>query len=64
MSAETNHMNIRYCSHVLKYEKKSNKITWLRCVICNSVIGWLEDDRKKIEGKVVRLSLKEKELLR
>jgi alkylated DNA nucleotide flippase Atl1 len=57
-------MNPRYCSHVLKYEKKSNKITWLRCINCNSIIGWLEDDRKKIEGKVVRLSNKEKELLR
>jgi hypothetical protein len=48
----------------LKYEKKSNKITWLRCINCNGIIGWLEDDRKKIEGKVVRLSHKEKELLR
>ena len=57
-------MNPRYCSHVLKYEKTSNKITLLRCINCNSIIGWLEDDRKKIEGKVVRLSHKEKELLR
>jgi hypothetical protein len=53
-------MNPRYCSHVLKYEKKSNKITLLRCINCNSIIGWLEDDRKKIEGKVVRLSHKER----
>ena len=64
MPAETNYLNSRYCSHVLKYEKKSNKITWLRCMNCNSVIGWLEDDRKKIEGKVVRLSQRDKELLR
>ena len=42
-----------HCSgHQLDYEKKSVKITWLRCKICGNVLGWLEDDRQLIEGKV------------
>ncbi|HZA06682.1 MAG TPA: hypothetical protein VE619_03175 [Nitrososphaeraceae archaeon] len=53
------------CSHhVIDYEKKSMKITWLRCKICGNVFGWLEDDRQKIEGKVVRMSYSEKIRLR
>jgi ribosomal protein L34E len=56
---------MRNCiSHVLDYEKKSQKITWLRCIECGTVVGWLEDNRPVIEGKVVRLSYKEKESLR
>ena len=58
------YLNSRYCSHILNYERKSNKLIWLRCITCHNVIGWLEDDRQKIEGKVTRLSYKEKELLK
>lgn len=52
---------MRYCrSHVLDYEKKSQRITWLRCVRCYEVVGWLEDNTPIIEGKVIPLSYKEK----
>lgn len=44
--------------------KKSSKITWLRCIKCKCVIGWLEDNRQRIEGKVVKLSYAEKEVLK
>jgi hypothetical protein len=50
--------------HILDYEKKSQKMMWLRCVECGTVVGWLEDNRLVIEGKVVRLSYREKESLR
>jgi hypothetical protein len=54
-----------HCSdHQLDYEKKSVKITWLRCKICGNVVGWLEDDRQMIEGKATRLSYSEKRTLR
>jgi hypothetical protein len=57
--------NLMHCSgHQLDYEKKSVKITWLRCEICGNVLGWLEDDRQMIEGKVTRLSYSEKRTLR
>ncbi|MGH9972916.1 MAG: hypothetical protein ACRD93_03355 [Nitrososphaeraceae archaeon] len=56
--------NLRYCSHIIDYEKKSSKITWLRCIKCKCVIGWLEDNRQRIEGKVVKLSYAEKEALK
>jgi hypothetical protein len=56
--------NPRYCSHILEYEKKSIKITWLRCKRCKCVIGWLEDDRQKIEGKPMKLSYSEKRMLK
>jgi hypothetical protein len=39
-------------------------MTWLRCVECGTVVGWLEDNTPIIEGKVVRLTNKEKEKLR
>ena len=51
-------------SHVLNYEKKSRRMTWLRCIECGTVVGWLEDNTPIIEGKVVRLSYKEKEKLK
>lgn len=54
--------NCRY--HVLDYEKKSQRMTWLRCVLCGTVVGWLEDNTPRVEGKVVRLNYKEKERLR
>jgi hypothetical protein len=56
--------NPRYCSHILDYEKKGNRITWLRCIKCKQIVGWLEDNRKKVEGKVVKLSYTEKKALR
>jgi hypothetical protein len=56
--------SMRCSNHVLDYEKKSMKITWLRCKICGNIFGWLEDDRQKIEGKVVRMSYSEKIRLR
>lgn len=60
-----NILDLMRCSHhVLDYEKKSMKITWLRCKTCGHVFGWLEDDRQKIEGKVVRMSYSEKIRLR
>jgi hypothetical protein len=49
---------------VLDYEKKSNRMTWLRCILCGTVVGWLEDYTPLVEGKVVRLAYKEKEKLR
>jgi hypothetical protein len=56
---------MRYCgSHVLDYEKKGQRITWLRCVRCYEVVGWLEDNTPIIEGKVIPLSYKEKEKLK
>jgi hypothetical protein len=56
---------LMHCSdHQLDYEKKSAKITWLRCKICRNVFGWLEDNREMIEGKVTRLSYSEKRTLR
>lgn len=51
-------------SHVLDYEKKGQRITWLRCVECGRVVGWLEDNSPTIGGKVVRLSYREKEKLK
>ena len=48
---------MRCSHHILDYEKKSVRITWLRCKICGNIFGWLEDDRQKIEGKVVRMSV-------
>ena len=39
-------------------------MTWLRCVECGTVVGWLEDNTPIVEGKVVRLSYKEKEKLK
>lgn len=54
----------RYCSHSLDYEKKSAKITWLRCRKCNCVVAWLEDTRQRVEGKPVKLSYIEKEMLK
>ena len=56
--------NPRYCSHRLEYEKKSMKITWLRCSRCNSIVGWLEENRLRIEGKPVKLSYSEKIMLK
>lgn len=54
-----------YCnSHILDYEKKGNRYTWLRCILCGKVVGWIEDDRKRIEGKVVRLPYSEMMKLR
>jgi hypothetical protein len=50
--------------HVLDYEKKSYRMTWLRCILCGTVVGWLEDNSRMVEGKVVRLTYKEKEKLR
>ena len=55
---------MRCSHHILDYEKKSVRITWLRCKICGNIFGWLEDDRQKIEGKVVRMSYSEKIRLR
>jgi hypothetical protein len=58
-------LDLMRCSHhVLDYEKKGMKITWLRCKICGHIFGWLEDDIQKIEGKVVRMSYSEKIRLR
>ena len=56
--------NPTYCSHIVEFEKKSIKITWLRCKRCKCVIGWLEDDRQKIDGKPVKLSYSEKRMLK
>ena len=51
------YMNPRYCSHVLKYEKKSNKITWLRFINCNRVFdGW--KIRKTLKVKLSDSTLK------
>jgi hypothetical protein len=51
-------------SHVLDYEKKSQRMTWLRCILCGTIVGWLEDNTPRVEGKVARLDYKEKEKLK
>jgi hypothetical protein len=51
-------------SHLPDYEKKSQRITWLRCIKCHDIVGWLEDNTPIIEGKVIPLSYKEKEKLK
>jgi hypothetical protein len=51
-------------THLLDYVKKSQRMTWLKCVECGTVVGWLEDNTPIIEGKVVRLTYEEKEKLK
>lgn len=47
-------------SHVLDYEKKSRRMTWLRCLECGTVVGWLEDNTPIIEGKLFDYPIKKK----